>query len=90
MSVARMVMVVGKQMTGANVTVIVGMGGHADYSTRPMHASQPARRLLGNLTRPFREWIDAPPGGCDHETSFPLRVCWRGTMVRAGDLRSAT
>src|SRR2546425_6293331 len=37
--------------------------------------------LLDNLTRPFREWIDALPGGCDHETSFPFRVCWRGTML---------
>ena len=53
MSVARMVMVVGKQMTGANVTVIVGMGGHADYSTRSMHASQPAPLLIGQFDTPL-------------------------------------
>jgi len=90
MSVAHIDMVVGMRMTGANVTVIVGMGAHADYSTRSMHASQPAPCLLGNLTRPFREWIDALPGGCDHETSFAFRVCWRGTMLQRGNLRSAT
>ncbi len=90
MSVARVTMIMHMRMTGVDGIVVVGMGGHADYSTRPMHASQPARRLLGNLTRPFREWIDAPPGGCDHETSFPFRVCWRGTMLRTGDLRLAT
>ncbi len=37
-----MAMIMRIRMTGADVTVIVGMGGHADYSTRSMHASQPA------------------------------------------------
>ncbi len=53
MSAARMAMVVGMRMTGANVTMIVGMGGHADYSTRPMHASQPAPLLSGQFDTPL-------------------------------------
>src|SRR5882672_7321986 len=48
----------------------------------------PPPRLLGSLTRPLREWIDAPPGGCDHEMSFPFCACWRGTSLHTGDLHS--
>jgi len=42
MSAARVTMIMHMRMTGVDVIVVVGMGGHADYSTRSMHASQPA------------------------------------------------
>jgi hypothetical protein len=28
------------------------------------------------MTLRFRELIDAPSLGCDHETSFAFRACW--------------
>src|SRR5216684_1439650 len=46
------------------------------------------KRLLGSLTRPLAEWIDALASGCDHETSFPIHVRWRGKNLFTGDLRS--
>jgi hypothetical protein len=30
--------------------------------------------LVGSLTRPRREFIDAYPYGCQHRTSFPFRL----------------
>jgi len=73
-------------MTVVNVAVIpvllraVRMVAHGVHSTRSPGASHlphmlpgPAP-LLGSLTRPFREFIDALAGDCDHEMSFPLRA----------------
>ncbi len=53
MSVACVTMVLGMRITGVGVIVAVGMGGHADYSTRPMHASQPTPLLIGQFDTPL-------------------------------------
>ena len=45
-------------------------------------------RLLRSLTLPVLECIDAPPNGCDHETS--ISVCWCAGRSLTGDLRSAS
>ncbi len=53
MSAARVTMIMHMRMTGVDVIVVVGMGGHADYSTRSMHASQPAPLLSGQFDTPL-------------------------------------
>jgi hypothetical protein len=45
MSVAGMIVAVRMRMTG--LTVIVRMGGHRPYSTRPMGPAQPFGVLIG-------------------------------------------
>lgn len=56
------------------MTVIVRMGGHRAYSTRPTATVQPFPVLIGQYDTSPRELIDAPSLGCDHETSFAFRA----------------
>jgi hypothetical protein len=66
------VMIVVMRMT--RVIVAVGMSAHPHHSTHSMDAPQPSFALIRQFDTPLREWIDAPPGGCDHEMSFPFRA----------------
>jgi len=57
--------------------VVVGMVVHPVHLlhfTRLSGGAQPSRCLVGSLTRPWREFIDAFPCGCQHRTSFPFRL----------------
>lgn len=40
--------------------------------------------LVGSLTRPRREFIDAFPGDCQHRTSFPFRLFGGGNGLGTG------
>ena len=57
-------------VAGVNVVKIMRVVMHG--SILPLWARLHFRnyRLVGSLTRPALECIDAPANGCDHETSF--------------------
>jgi len=94
MGMATMRMIVQMLMVRVNVALImvrivaVGMCAHRIYCTCPGGAPQPCRALIGQFDTAPRELIDALAGGCDHETSFPLRACWRGGSIPTGVVRS--
>src|SRR6266404_6911752 len=69
------IMIVVMRMTW--VIVAVRMLAHPHHSTHSMDAPQPSFELIRQFDTPLPEWIDAPRGGCDHETSFPFCACWR-------------
>jgi len=71
-------------------TVIVRMAKHGSILRARKLENRLGPGLVGSLTRPLRECIDALPHGCDHETSFPVHVCCCGWSALTGELRSGS
>jgi hypothetical protein len=91
-----MTVIVGVRMTGVAVVVAMVVFLIGDVGMRAHVPILPAQRrvrslracLVGSLTRPPREWIDALADGCDHETSFTFCACWRGASLCTGVVRA--
>ena len=86
--IVRMLMVRVNGVLIVLMFVAVGVSAHRVYSTCPRGAPQPSPALIGQFDTAPCELIDALAGGCDHETSFPLRASWRPTSLHTGVLRA--
>jgi len=76
-------------VAGMSVARIVSRAGHASIVLGSGAGAEERMELVGSLTRPSRESIDALGGDCDHETRLQFLLDGRRKkQFSIGDLRS--